>query len=423
MIDGRGAYVAAGRYPLPGELRTREWGRVPLWLRERAFFMAGLARGEVLQVFYNVSQAMAAGTVGLAGGRELARVELAKLGYIPEPGQAGTIKDLRTSRRINVALDTNVRMIRGWAAHRKQGLAVGAYPAVQLVRLKRVEVPRGWARRWEEARVALGGLEGEATAVNPGELKKGEDNAGQMGLPLMAAVYGCPIFPGISRFNSPYSPYDFNSGIGTRAVSRKEALEMGLDTARAGVYAAEGWQSPGHDLRAEPRIERAEIRDAVVESLGGLAKVEGDVIVFTDPNGTRPSPVSELVELLRRPNVDGTRNYQAEAAERMAEGTLRDGTDLMDDMGRLVRRIAGAGVDVKPGVQVRVERFRSMEERAARRQMLQQPGGVPLLMGALSGAGDYGLVIRTRGAVEMGRLLGREEGLVSVGPFELVDMM
>lgn len=405
------------KHQLPGELRTREWGRVPLWLRERAFFMAGVARGEVLQVFYDVSQELASGKLGLAEGRERARVELAKLGYVPEPGQAGTIKDLRTARRINVALDTNVRMIRGWTAHRKQGLGVAAFPAVQLVRLKRVESPRMWPKRWEEARQGLGGLEGEATAVGAGT------PGDQFALPVMAAVWGCPIFEEISRFRSPYAPFDFLSGIGTRAVSRAAAKEMGLDTARAAAYAQEAMQSPGHDLLAEPRITRPALREAVVDSLGGLAKVDGEAIVFTDPNGTRPAPVSELVELLRRPNVDGTRNYQAEAAERLAEGTLREGTDLMDDMGRLVRRVMGAGVDVRAGVHVRVERFRSEGERAARRQVLAQPGGVPLLMGTLHGAGDYGLVIRTRGAVEMGRILGREEGLVSVGPYELVNMM
>ena len=79
----------------------------------------------------------------------------------------------------------------------------------------------------------------------------------------------------------------------------------------------------------------------------------GDKLVATDPNGSRPWPVDVLANLLPRPNVDGTENYQkqalaewkklggdAEAMKKMAEKFK--GTPTLDDFNMLTRRIEAA---------------------------------------------------------------------------------
>ncbi len=49
--------------PLPTELRTREFARLPLWIKEQSFFMAGVMRAEALNTFRQAAQGVIDGTV------------------------------------------------------------------------------------------------------------------------------------------------------------------------------------------------------------------------------------------------------------------------------------------------------------------------------------------------------------------------
>lgn len=133
-----------------------------------------------------------------------------------------------------------------------------------------------------------------------------------------------------------------------------------------GVSVPRPVSSPGEalELRSAGQLIRdADLRE--MATLGGLGRWEErlqrgadgaeaavPVLVFTDPNGTRPVTVAEAVELLqvRNPAGSGRRmNYQlralSEAVESIRTGTLAQwiaeqaGTDVLDDFTRLCRRL------------------------------------------------------------------------------------
>jgi hypothetical protein len=78
-----------------------------------------------------------------------------------------------------------------------------AFPAQELVREEDRKQPRDWESRWTAA---------------GGELIDGR----------MVALKTDPIWTKISRFGTPWPPFDFGSGMGLNDISRDEAEQLGL---------------------------------------------------------------------------------------------------------------------------------------------------------------------------------------------------
>jgi hypothetical protein len=86
-----------------------------------------------------------------------------------------------------------------------------AYPAQRLMRIEDREHPRPswfWPDRWALAFAKVGG----AGAI--------EDE--------MIALKTSPIWSKLSRFGTPWPPFDYESGMGLEDVSRDEAEAVGL---------------------------------------------------------------------------------------------------------------------------------------------------------------------------------------------------
>ena len=114
--------------------------------------------------------------------------------------------DPYSKRRLDVLRETNVQQARGYAQH-LEGTTEGAllaFPAQELVRIEDREHPRDWIVRWHAAggRFSDGGR--------------------------MIALKGDPIWTKISRFGTPWPPFDFNSGMGVEDIDRDEAISLGL---------------------------------------------------------------------------------------------------------------------------------------------------------------------------------------------------
>lgn len=135
--------------------------------------------------------------------------------------------------------------------------------------------PRDWKSRWRAA---------------GGKLYGGK----------MIAEVNDPIWSKISRFGNPYPPFDFNSGMGLRDVSRGEAV-------RCGAISEDSFAEPkdipsiNESLESEIRGASESLKAEISEKLKGLAKWEGDKLVFTDPNGTKPYSSKDIVEVLNKP--------------------------------------------------------------------------------------------------------------------------
>jgi hypothetical protein len=317
--------LLAGKVSIPAEMRTAEWLRVPQWLRERAFFMAGVHRAEILEEFRKEVGEIAAGRRGIEESRKRLEQYLDKTGYQPAPGQSGTIKDLRSAKRMLVSLRTNVALLQGWS-QKERGMRPGALqsmPAWELVRVAAKKVPRDWQERFQRVGGKLS-PGGRIIALKTSDLwrKLGTDFPDSIGV--------------------DYPPLAWGSGMQWRGVGFRETKELGL---------LEGWKppveqpvaSPNEALQVKPAITDPLIKEAIADHLQGLAEWKDDVLVFTDPNGTRPYPDDKLAEVITAKLPDDVPNLQAEAvkefaADAMANIKLKRGTDRVDDFVRFALR-------------------------------------------------------------------------------------
>lgn len=129
------------------------------------------------------------------------------------PAKPGDIRDLSSSRRIQLILDTNVKQARslGQLASSEDPLQLMMMPAWKLTRTGARKKPRGdWQKRWQAA--------GDSCQWN-GALRK-----------QMVALKTSPIWQKIAdgaggfedTLGSPYPPFAFGSGLAWVGVSRSE---------------------------------------------------------------------------------------------------------------------------------------------------------------------------------------------------------
>ena len=293
----------------PRAMSTAQWDMVDAQIRERAFFMAGVDNARILSAFQHVAKEIAAGRMSLPEGRRKLREFLAAIGYEPAAEDAGTLKDLTSRRRLDVALQTNADLAAGWA-QRKAGLLDIANPGQELYRAKQARVPRDWASRWAEA----------AAAVN----WEGVDRGGQM-----VALKTSPIWVELSRFGYPYPPFDFNSGMWVRPVSDDDCEALGLlvdeewldkQLAAAEEGLNEGTEADCSDMSAEVLAELDRALGSVGEIVDGVARMR-------DVNGTTPYTAEEVAEVVGSDTPEGVPNVQRDAAELWDE----EGADGMPD--------------------------------------------------------------------------------------------
>ena len=330
MTTPRAEEYFRGKRVLPTELRTREFARLPLWVKEQSFFMAGVMDAELAGAFQRASQAVLDGTMGEAEATRIIREGLTKSGYKPEPGQEGTIKDLTTVHRQLINLRTNVALANGWVNDVNRRKSANIQPALKLVRGRNADEPRLWQQKlWPEAVAASGS-------------KASPDR--------MAALIDDPIWLYLSDFGVPYTPLKWGSGMNQVAVFKSQAREWGLLPPKGKTPEVKPPGSLNSTLEVTTSITDPAEQNKLLDKLDGLAVFNKDKLVFTDPNGSRPWPVPVLGNLLPRPNVDGTENYQKRALREWQKLGGDDtamkamekefaGTDLLDDWNMLVRRV------------------------------------------------------------------------------------
>lgn len=367
---------------LPSELRTAEWDAATdsspataAWLKERAFFMAGVANAHHLQAFRDAAAKVAAGTMSPSEARRHVRQLLKQSGYKAEPGLQDTVKDLTSEQRLQVSIDTNVALARGWAQH-AQSMQNTERPAQELYRAGTSRKPRDWQARWKEA----------AEAVAWEGVAKGG---------AMVALKTSPIWAALSRFGNPYPPFDFNSKMRVRSVSLDRARQLGLIPTREEDPQAAQQQAALQRSKIPSLNERVEVPmhgvcDALAEQLQQLLQgiAEWDpasrTLRMTDMNGTRPYPWDEIGGVISAPNpVAG--NLQLEAAQAwMADSNafappsanvkaVRVSLDVKEDFIRLLNRITPTAKNgVEDTAQETILRGLSMASTAERAEFLKK---------------------------------------------------
>jgi hypothetical protein len=242
-------------------LRTAEWEGVPLALRERAFFSAGVEQADFLSTAQGkIQSALQLQKEQLANGSEAYVDRSSFIGDMRKLAQdsglsteTNTLTDLASRARLKLIYDMQTQQafnFARWKTDQDPDL-LDAYPAQELVRVESRQTQRDWASRWSEA---------------GGELVAGR----------MVALKNNPIWTDISRFETPWPPYDFGSGMGLKDISRTEAEDLGLLTAEDTV------QPGAIDFNDSLEASLANLEPGVVDALttvfGNLIEISGQTL-------------------------------------------------------------------------------------------------------------------------------------------------
>jgi hypothetical protein len=224
------------RTPIGSVLRSADWRRVPLALRETAQFSAGVESARVLQTIQDrlasqlrglretlpppVKSVQSVESVQSVTAtfdrssfidslRALARSE----GLTPtDLAIRGTIQDITSIPRLGLIYDIQTARAQEyarWKLDQSEG-ALDLYPAQQLTRIEDRRTHRDWATRWQTAGASV-------------------DWEGALRAPMIA-LKTSPIWRALSRFDTPWPPFDFGSGMGLEDIDRDRAIALGLLT-------------------------------------------------------------------------------------------------------------------------------------------------------------------------------------------------
>lgn len=263
----------SAKTPVGSLLRTRDWARIPLALRERAQFSAGVESVRVLQ---SVQDRLAAQfklqREQLANGqeatfdrssfidsiREIARDE----GLTPVKEELrGGLQDITSIPRLGLIYDMQNQMAQGharWKIDQTEG-ALLLWPAQEFLRVEDRRAPReDWPKRFAEAAQAAG-----------------DDLALQVlgSTGRMIALKTSGVWTKLSRFGTPWPPFDFGSGMGLEDIDRDEAIDLGLLQPNQAVLPIE------KDFNDELEASTTGLGPAM---LAKLARHFGDQIRITD---------------------------------------------------------------------------------------------------------------------------------------------
>lgn len=216
---------------LPTSAGTFELSQLPADIRERAMFSARVMDAQFLQRAHDlITRGVGAGArdangnyvpgsgVNMATFRADMKEYLRATDYAPDSGKEGGLQDLSSDRRLNLIYETNVQLAQGYGGHLLDSspAALQAAPAQELYRLEDRRQRRAWGQIWNDAIAELG----DTTTAIPADLPYADDQ--------MFALKNDPVWRQISRFDLPYPPFDFGSGMWVRDVDYATAVELGL---------------------------------------------------------------------------------------------------------------------------------------------------------------------------------------------------
>jgi hypothetical protein len=264
--------LLSAKTPVGSILRTGEWGQMPLALQQRGQFSAGVEsvrvvqriQGGLMDAITNAREEAQGATrreLGLPGTYKMDRkkfiTQIRELaineGLIPaDDALEGTLQDITSEVRLDLIFRTQMQQARGYAFWKRgqKKTILDAFPAQELVRVAYRIQPRDWEARWVEA---------------GGEFREGR----------MVALKTDDIWTRISRFGTPWPPFDFNSGMGLKELDREEAIRLELMSDEDDLEPID--QEFNDGLEASVKDLQPEFKDALKTIFGGQIDLEGDI--------------------------------------------------------------------------------------------------------------------------------------------------
>jgi hypothetical protein len=245
----------AGKEAAASWADSEAWAEVPLAIRERSFFTATVANLKTVQELQERMEQAVAGASdesGIMSQQRFVRDMKLFLGAGDSPADTGDIADIASGRRLRLIFDTQTQDAAAYARWKAESTEahLDNFPAQELVRNEGRRIPRDWEARWQMA---------------GGKFYEGR----------MIAAKDDPIWAEISRFERPWPPFDFNSGMGVEDVEREEAERLGVIAPDQEVTSPEAGFNAS--LRASVSSLGEEARALLTTSLGGRATLTGDI--------------------------------------------------------------------------------------------------------------------------------------------------
>lgn len=252
----------AARRPVGSALRTEDWAQMPLALRERAQFSAGVESVRVMAAIQDKLEKAAAmlreqaahGEAGVNAGSFIADIKRVLREEGIAPG-AGGLTDITSARRLKLIYDFQREAAAEYARWKasQDPVALDNFPAQEFLRVESRQAPRDWAPRWD---MAFAPFEGATRAASG----------------RMVALKNHPGWRALSRFGTPWPPFDFGSGMGVEDVAREEAVALGVIRPDETLVPAEA------DFNAD--LE-ASVTDLPTAWQGALQSLFGDQVVIS----------------------------------------------------------------------------------------------------------------------------------------------
>lgn len=219
---------------------------------QRSVFSASTTHARYLQSVEKQIEAVLAGR-DPKHARTILKGMLTRWEYDPEtgfpgdaelgipPARPGSIRDLRSNARLDLIIDTQVKMLTGRAQQiaGSDAKAMHDFPAWELVRVEARRMPRDWRARWKQA---------------GGSLVK--DTNGRMRMVALKdaeiwSLLGDPAFFG-DAIGISHPPFAFRSGMGWRAITRAQCIRMKLIKRDGTRRAGEGTAKAKKKAKAKP---------------------------------------------------------------------------------------------------------------------------------------------------------------------------
>ncbi|MEI6655351.1 MAG: hypothetical protein WCP45_11325 [Verrucomicrobiota bacterium] len=299
------------RTPLGSAMNSREWERVPAALRMRALFSATMEDERVLQDI-KTRLASRLALVKPEGGSHMdrglfieeMRKELTAAGYKRGGVKRGSLRDMKSSARLGLIWDMNLAQAQGFAKW-KAGMdpdMLAAAPAQELIRIKPRREIRDWPLVWAEHGGTFHGEPGTDYPYAPGR---------------MVAVKTSPILRHISRFGTPWPPFDWGSGMGLKTILRAEAERLRLISPEDIIQPLD---IPFNDsLQASLEGLPEDRRRVILKSLLGDVEIAGDVIRLLPA----PAPVQFVLPAIAPQALSVAQSLSADATARVLQAARR----------------------------------------------------------------------------------------------------
>lgn len=257
------------RSVIGSQLTSEDWARVPVALRERAFFSSTIENVQFLQrskdligdfltgAREEVAQPDGTKTTMLKTGNRAKFVEQAREFALAQgmgplvPEDAGTVKDIRSEQRLNLIFDTQTHAAHAFGAW-KQGqnpAVLDEFPAQRFIRERDVKEPRDFHHHHE----------------NEVHLKS-----------------NLAFWRGLNQdFGVPWGPWGWGCGHDVEDVDRAEAERLGLLAPGDPVAPQEA--AFNDHLKASTQNLDPDLADLLSNKLGDRVTFDGTQVFWTQP--------------------------------------------------------------------------------------------------------------------------------------------